>query len=323
VLKRSPDRSDDVCMDVLAADRLRAIIDTQNEIAASSLDLEAVMALVVRRAQELVGAGDEVVYHVASGTAEPYVWVRLKAAASLSGLCVAHDEVLYCEDAARDPRVELEACERVGAMSLACAPLRHAGKVVGVLEVYDPGTRAFDQADIHTLSLLSGVIAAHVAHASEYQHELYAIRHDLLTGLANRRSFDARLAAEGARVRRHGGGVAVCLMDLDGFKRVNDTLGHAAGDGVLRAVAAHLGEVRGEDAAYRIGGDEFAMILVEAGEEGAAVAALRVADAVRADPACQGVSVSFGVAHIDADDPRDAVARADAAMYDAKRTSSS
>ena len=147
--------------------------------------------------------------------------------------------------------------------------------------------------------------------------------HDALTGLPNRRCFDERLAAEGARIRRHGGEVSVCLVDLDGFKRLNDTLGRAAGDGVLRAVAAHLREVRGEDAAYRIGGDEFALVFVATGEEGAALATMRIAEALRDDPACRGVSVSFGVARLGEDDPQGAIARADAAMYDAKRASSS
>jgi diguanylate cyclase (GGDEF)-like protein len=146
---------------------------------------------------------------------------------------------------------------------------------------------------------------------------------DPLTGLPNRRSFDERLAGEGARLRRHGGEASVCVIDIDGFKRVNDTLGRAAGDDVLRAVAAHLGEIRGEDTAYRIGGDEFALVLVATAEEGAAQAALRVAEAIRHDPACLGVSVSFGVASVGEEDPQGALDRADAAMYEAKRASSS
>jgi diguanylate cyclase (GGDEF)-like protein len=159
------------------------------------------------------------------------------------------------------------------------------------------------------------------AHASERgQVTSWA---DALTGLPDRHCFEERLAAESARLRRHGGEASVCLLHLDGFKQVNEAHGYAAGDRVLRAVAAHLAELRGEDSAYRIGGDEFALILVAAGEEGAAVAALRIADAVRADPACHGVSVSFGVADVGEEDPQSAVARADAAMYDAKRASSS
>src|SRR5689334_4761950 len=144
----------------LSGERLRAIIATQNEIAASVLDLDAVMALVVRRASEITGAsagviemleGAEMVYVVASGTAEPYLGRRLRAATSLSGMCVELGEVLHCEDADTDDRVDAEACRRVGARSLLCVPLHHAGGVVGVLKVYDPRAHAFDDGDVETL----------------------------------------------------------------------------------------------------------------------------------------------------------------------------
>ena len=164
----------------LPPERLLAVIETQNEIAATALKLDAVMALVVRRAQELVGAaagvvelleGEEMVYHVASGTASAHIGLRLRADASLSGLCISRNKILYCEDAAADDRVDQEACRQVGAVSMVCVPLRHDGHTVGVLKVYDPRPCAFDPSDLHTLELLSGVIAAHMAHASAYQHE--------------------------------------------------------------------------------------------------------------------------------------------------------
>ena len=111
----------------LATERLLAIIHTQNEITATALDVDQVMAVVVERAQELTGAsgavielveGDEMVYQAVSGTARPHLGLRLSAATSLSGLCVEHGEVLYCEDSGADPRVDAEACARVGALSL-------------------------------------------------------------------------------------------------------------------------------------------------------------------------------------------------------------
>jgi diguanylate cyclase (GGDEF)-like protein len=310
----------------LPAEKLLAIIDTQNEIAATAPELDAVMALVTRRAQELTGAAagviemlerDEMVYAVTSGAAQPYRGTRLPADASLSGLCVARGEILHCEDAAADDRVDREACERVGAGSLLCVPLRHAGAVVGVLKVYDPRPRAFADDDVQTLSLLSGVIAAHMARSSHYAEERYASRHDVLTGLPNRRCFEERLAAEAARIRRHGGEVALCLIDLDRFKHVNHTLGQAAGDEALGAVARHLDGVRGEDGAYRIGGDEFALILVGADEAGAGLAAERIRAAVAADPGCHGVGVSIGIAFLGTD-PAAALALADAKLYAAK-----
>jgi diguanylate cyclase len=316
----------------LLPDRLLAIIETQNEIAATALDLDAVMALVVRRAQELVGAaagvvelleGDEMVYHVASGTARGHVGLRLRSDESLSGMCVARNEILHCQDASADDRFDLEACRQVGAVSMVCVPLRHEQSTVGVLKVYDPAASAFDAADLQTLELLSGVIAAHMAHASAYQDEHHASNHDALTGLSNRRGFDDRLATEAARVRRHGDDLALCLLDLDGFKEINDTLGHAAGDDVLRAVARHFSEVRGEDAAFRLGGDEFAFMLVGAGAEDARAVAERINGAVREDPACRGVAISWGIALLTDNDPVGMIARADAALYEAKHARSS
>jgi diguanylate cyclase (GGDEF)-like protein len=190
--------------------------------------------------------------------------------------------------------------------------------VVGVLKVYDERAHAFDAADVETLSLLSGVIAAHMAHAGEFENHQHASAHDPLTGLPNRRSFDERLAAAASRIRRQGGNVALCLLDLDRFKRINDTHGHAAGDDVLRSVAGHLAGLRGEDVAYRVGGDEFALLLDGATENGARQVANRLALAIRADPACDGVGVSWGLAMVGAD-PADTAAQADAALYGAKR----
>ena len=317
----------------LGAAQLREIIRIQNEIAASALDLTAVMELVLERAQSATAAaaavvelseGEEMVYHVARGTAADHVGLRLSAATSLSGLCVRQGQVLHCEDAARDDRVDLEACRRVGAMSMVCVPLSHCGRVVGVLKVYDPAPGAFDVSDVETLELLSGVIAAHMTHAADFQGREHESMHDVLTGLPNRRAFDERLAEEVARVTRHGGDLALCLLDLDKFKQVNDTEdteGHPAGDAVLRAVADKLSLVRREDTAYRLGGDEFALILAEASDYGALAVAARIQKAIEEDVRCGGVSASFGIAMFQpGDDALAIMARADIALYDAKRT---
>jgi diguanylate cyclase (GGDEF)-like protein len=86
--------------------------------------------------------------------------------------------------------------------------------------------------------------------------------HDGLTGLLNRRAFDEVLATSCAQGQRYGWPFALVLLDLDGFKKVNDRLGHAAGDSTLRAVGAELRHrLRVGDAAARIGGDEFALVL--------------------------------------------------------------
>ena len=101
------------------------------------------------------------------------------------------------------------------------------------------------------------------------EHELTT--HDSMTGLLNRPGFDARFAATARRVRRGGTLAAVVMIDLDRFKAVNDTLGHAAGDEVLKQVAHRLrGAIRYTDVAARRGGDEFAVLLSSVADEAAA-----------------------------------------------------
>jgi diguanylate cyclase (GGDEF)-like protein len=312
----------------LPPDRLLAIIETQSEIAASALDLDAVMTLVVRRARALTGAaagvveladGEEMVYHVASGTAEAHLGLRLRRDESLSGLCVRLGEVLHRRDAETDGRVDLDACRRVRAMSMLCVPLEHERRVVGVLKVYDPRPEAFDEADVTTLDLLSVLIAAQMGHSSEFARHRHESRRDPLTGLPNRRAFDERLGADASRLRRHGGALSLALLDLDGFKRLNDTHGHAGGDAVLRAVARRLQQVRGEDCAFRFGGDEFAILFAETPPEGARAAVQRLEGAIHADPECAGVGVSWGVAALEDGDPAALLATADAVLYEVKR----
>jgi diguanylate cyclase (GGDEF)-like protein len=313
----------------LTSERLLAIIQTQNDIVATALDLEAVMAFVVERAQSLSGAdaavlelaeGDEMVYHVAKGAAGPYVGLRLSFDASLSGMCVRDGRIMHCADARVDDRVDYDACALVGAMSMVCVPLVHGEKTVGVLKVYDARPNAFSEADIDTLSLLSGVIGAHMAHASDFEVHRHDSRHDALTGLLNRRAFEERLAEELSRSTRHGLQFALCLLDLDRFKQVNDTRGHAAGDAVLKAIGRQLVGVRAEDAAYRLGGDEFALVLVGASAEDARAATGRLTGAIAGDPACQRIGTSWGSAIFEpGDDVASLTDRADAALYDAKR----
>jgi diguanylate cyclase (GGDEF)-like protein len=309
-------------------EHLLEIIETQNRICATALDLDAVMALVVERARRLVNAeagvvemleGPEMVYMAASGAAEDFLGLRLQAASSLSGMCVALNEILYCEDAAHDDRVDHEACLRVGAVSMVCVPLNHEGRAVGVLKVYDQRPRAFTEGDLRTLGLLSGLIASHMAHATAFQEQQHASRHDALTGLPNRRGFEEHLGAEAARARRYGGPIALCMLDLDGFKAVNDLHGHATGDQVLRTVARHMRDLRGEDAAFRLGGDEFAIVLVGSAREGAELVGERVAVAVANDPTSHGVTVSYGTAAVHHDDPAQAVREADEHLYAHKR----
>jgi diguanylate cyclase (GGDEF)-like protein len=289
-----------------SASQLRAIIRTQTEIVASDLDPEKIMQLIAERAQELTRAsagvielaeGEEMVYAVTTGEATPYLGTRLKVATSLSGLCVREGQVLRSDDTGEDPRVDAVACRRVNAASMLCVPLSHQDETVGVLKVYSPQAHHFDEGDVETLELLSELIAAHLSHANLYEAESRESRSDALTGLPNRRAFEERLPVELARFARSGRPLSLCLLDLDGFKGVNDRLGHPAGDDVLRQVARILERSRVADDCFRIGGDEFALLMPGTTAEEAQIAAERLAAKVQeAALGDGGIGISFGLA---------------------------
>lgn len=169
-----------------------------------------------------------------------------------------------------------------------------------------------------------------ISHASveaRYHEEVYQLAtHDALTDLCNRRHFMELLEKEIARAQRHGRSLALAILDVDLFKRINDEHGHIAGDGVLRQLADILRQhVRGEDVAARIGGEEFAVLLPEASAADAQAFAERLRQAVaeatfRPGGTAQTVTISVGLAHLDeANQNRsDLMRSADAALYRAK-----
>lgn len=146
--------------------------------------------------------------------------------------------------------------------------------------------------------------------------------HDALTGLPNRRAADERLNAELARQRRYGGEMALLLVDVDHFKRINDGHGHAVGDAVLRDVALRLqASVRESDFCARFGGEEFVVLLTETDEGGARLVAekLRAAVAAPMSGPVATVTASFGLAvSARGEEAGSLLERADEALYRAK-----
>ena len=150
-----------------AGDRLSAVVNLQYEIAAGGTDIDRLMHLVVVRAEKLTKAtgaviemaeGDDMVYRSASGAAMTQLGLRLKREHSLTGKSVETGEILVCEDALTDPRVDREACIRVGLRSMVVMPLRHSNTVVGVLKVYSSRPNAFQARHVATLELMSGFL---------------------------------------------------------------------------------------------------------------------------------------------------------------------
>jgi diguanylate cyclase (GGDEF)-like protein len=148
---------------------------------------------------------------------------------------------------------------------------------------------------------------------------------DDVTGLYNRRFFSVRLEEELSRHRRFNHPVAVVLFDLDGFKAVNDDLGHVVGDETLRDIGQILMKhSRGINVVARYGGDEFAILLVETSKAGARLYADRIRQVISSYPYSHGkrITASFGVASLPDDEAltsEDLIRVADEALYKAKR----
>jgi diguanylate cyclase (GGDEF)-like protein len=211
-------------------------------------------------------------------------------------------------------------------------PLVHRGELLGVLNVNAAHDRTFDEYDLRALSLFGEHAASAIANARLYEQEranaialAHRAFHDPLTDLANRTLLIERLG-EALSMPIPGRTVAVLWLDLDDFKRVNDSLGHAAGDELLREVSARLRSVlRPADLAARLGGDEFAVVLDDVRSEEDAVHAgervlLALSSPITIGDRTVSVRASIGVAVANAHEwtTDELLRNADVAMYIAK-----
>jgi diguanylate cyclase (GGDEF)-like protein len=235
-------------------------------------------------------------------------------------------EALVVADATLDPRfADLPAAQgEDGIRFYAGVPLVNPeGLALGTLCVADPTQRVMTDAQRTIMRRLAETVVTTL----ELRRAMNRVRDlalaDPLTGIGNRAAFIDALERTIARQKRHGDSFALLYLDLDGFKGVNDGLGHAAGDAVLREVAATLiATLRREDVAARIGGDEFAAILIgNVGETEKAAGRVRAAIVSRMVAHGWPVTASIGAVSFTAV-PKDAdaaLAEADALMYLAKK----
>jgi diguanylate cyclase (GGDEF)-like protein/PAS domain S-box-containing protein len=229
-------------------------------------------------------------------------------------------EFVHPDDAHRLAPFLHDATEQEGRVSMLSVRLRAA----------DGGYRPVELVADNRLSdpLIDGILLnmRDVSERLELHEQLrYQAFHDSLTGLANRALFEDRVSQALVRLRRHGGSSAVMFVDLDDFKTVNDSLGHAAGDVLLQELARRLeATLRAQDTAARLGGDEFAVLLEDLSDESEALAvAERVRLALEPPVTVAGrqvtPSASIGVACPGPEDTADDLLRdADVAMYAAK-----
>jgi len=242
-----------------------------------------------------------------------------------------HAQPLMIEDITRDFRFDRDTLSREPARavgSLISAPLFAGSDFLGVIRLDHPDAGYFNQDDFRFLVALSDIGAVALENARLYEHTQDLAIHDGLTGLFTKAHFFQLLAGECGMSMRRGRAFSLLMIDIDFFKRYNDSFGHAAGDMVLKALSKTLAQFAQDHSgiACRFGGEEFCVLLPHKHkQDGVACAeALRrtvekIAVSLRRQETPVTVSVGVAAFPADANEAQELVKRADKAMYEAKR----
>jgi diguanylate cyclase (GGDEF)-like protein len=318
------------------AERLDQLVEVQTVIATSEAGIDAMLKLAAESALTLTSAegsclqfleGDEIVTRGVAGVCSAFLGMRLRADETITGECFRTGQVLICADCEQDSRVDRDACRLVGARSLIVVPLFYGdanGPVIpedvkGVLIIYSSAVDAFRDDEIQILTLLANMIGAALGRAALLERLTSQAATDELTGLPNRRAWYDQLDRALAGARRNSNPLSLVILDLDGFKEINDRQGHAAGDLLLKTVTdCWTRELRPTDLLGRLGGDEFGVIVEETDQLGALELISRLDHAIaRHHRASVGLAIWDGK-----EDAVALVARADDDMYEYKRARS-
>ena len=214
--------------------------------------------------------------------------------------------------------------------ALLAVPMVHMGTLLGVMNFQRPEVASFSAEEIELLTAVADLAATAVKNARLHAETVKLTMTDPLTGVPNRRHLFQRMELELARAQRFGTSLALLMVDVDHFKRLNDVAGHRVGDETLRRVCDVLGmRVRKVDTLARYGGEEFVLLLPQSTKAAAVDVAEKLRRAVAetvalSQPGLPGnhVTVSVGVAHFptDATTQEELVDCADAALYCSKRS---
>jgi diguanylate cyclase (GGDEF)-like protein len=323
---------------MLARQRLLERLSTLQRMIVRRVDSREVLHAVVAGAAELIG--DEMVslrlldphdpgtaVLVASVGFDDVLRAKIERTrvgeSGLGGHAIAEDRLIIFGAESADVR-PIPALTAVGVRAAMAAPVREEGRVVGSLVISSRRVgRRYGADEQEVLLAFAEHASLALTDAKMVREALHQAFHDPLTDLPNRALFIDRLELGLRRTKRLNCQPAVLFIDVDRFKLVNDSLGHAAGDELLRAVAARLvASIRPGDTTARFGGDEFAILLEDVeGREVAEQAAIRILGALRAPVSVAGrdifVTASIGIAVAGAC-ANEMIRDADLAMYHAK-----
>ena len=305
----------------------------------SSLDLQTVLDAVVTEAMRLVknarGAHIFLYSHgkLNFGASLNAEGIKNKPLAlprtdGLTYFVANSGEKLIIEDIAGHPLYENSPEDWTG--SIIGIPLKFNNSIVGVMNLSRSTIGGFTSAELRLIGLLSDQAAVAISNASLHKLVAEQANTDSLTGLPNRRALEDRLQEDIRYAKRMKSQFAVVMMDLDGFKAVNDTFGHVVGDEVLHSVFIYLaGNMRPTDFLARYGGDELTLVMRESGLEQAQIVAAKVIELMKKfsfpypgnAKAELGITAGIAIYPIHAQNAGDLLRSADASLYQGKKHS--
>jgi two-component system cell cycle response regulator len=318
------------------ADELNALKNLSLNLT-SSLDLQIVLEAVVAEALRLVkNARTAHIFLYSHGKLEFGASLDAKGVKNkpismprkngLTYLIANSREKVIIEDMQRHPIYSHPSNEWTG--SIIGVPLKFKDLIVGVMNLSRSTTGGFTRAELRLIELLADQAAVAISNATLHTLVAEQANTDILTGLPNRRALEDRLQEEIRYAKRMNLQFSVVMMDLDGFKLVNDQYGHIIGDQVLTAVASHLmTNLRPTDFLARYGGDEFTLLIREGGLETAETVTKKIVELVkRFDFSFPnrgkmelGITAGIAVYPIHALNAGDLLRAADSSLYQGKK----
>jgi diguanylate cyclase (GGDEF)-like protein len=337
---------------------LNRIINTQEKLNEPNISLNTFIKVAAQQAQNLTHAtgtvielieDDNLVYQAATGSLDNFEGQQNDKNDGISGLCLSTHQVIRSDDVENDSRIHADEYSKLQAKSLVITPFFHENNVTGVIKVISSELNAFSDIDIQTIRVIAGLIGSAVSKQLQQEileqanHEKtraledlrkmekkikHITHHDYLTGLPNQNSFIDQLDVILAKAKRKKQLIALMYLDIDNFKNVNDSMGHAIGDKLLHAFASRLKQcLRSSDTVARFGGDEFILLLDDIKEaQDAVVISNKILQAMR-QPFNLGnkplnITTSIGIAFLKDFDisADDFLKQADQALYISKNS---